>query len=68
MTRIDCRTPSYCSSRALAIDEAFYGPEDPKVAIDLNNLAMLLQDTNRLEDAELLIRQALGHRRGILRT
>jgi hypothetical protein len=25
-----------------------YGPEHPKVAIDLNNLALLLKDTNRL--------------------
>jgi tetratricopeptide (TPR) repeat protein len=31
--------------RALAIDEASYGPDHPDVAIDLNNLALLLQDT-----------------------
>ncbi|MFN6353691.1 MAG: NB-ARC domain-containing protein, partial [Cyanobacteriota bacterium] len=33
--------------RALAIDEASYGPDHPRVAIDLNNLAQLLQATNR---------------------
>jgi len=32
--------------RALAIDEQSYGAEHPSVAIDLNNLALLLQDTN----------------------
>jgi tetratricopeptide (TPR) repeat protein len=30
--------------RALAIDEAVYGPDHPDVATDLNNLALLLQD------------------------
>jgi len=34
--------------RALAIDEASYGPDHPDVAIDLNNLAQLLQATDRL--------------------
>ncbi|MGB9006559.1 MAG: DUF4062 domain-containing protein, partial [Candidatus Aminicenantales bacterium] len=34
--------------RALAIDEKSYGPDHPEVATDLNNLAQLLQDTNRL--------------------
>ena len=37
--------------RALAIDEASYGAERPDVAIRLNNLAQLLQDTNRLWEA-----------------
>ena len=31
--------------RALAIDEKSVGPEHPSVAIDLNNLAQLLQAT-----------------------
>jgi hypothetical protein len=44
--------------RALAIDEAGYGKDHPKVATDLNNLAMLLQATNRLAEAEPLM--ALG--------
>ena len=41
--------------RALAIDEQSYGPDHPKVATGLNNLAQLLQDTNRLAEAEPLI-------------
>ena len=46
--------------RALAIDEQAYGPEHPDVAIDLNNLAQLLQATNRLAEAEPLDRRALA--------
>ncbi len=45
--------------RALAIDEASFGNEHPKVAIRLNNLAQLLQATNRLVEAEPLMRRAL---------
>ena len=37
--------------RALAIDETSFGPDHPNVAIRLNNLARLLQDTNRLAEA-----------------
>jgi hypothetical protein len=33
--------------RALAITEKSFGPEHPDVAIRLNNLALLLGDTNR---------------------
>jgi len=46
--------------RALAIDEQSYGPEHPNVAIRLNNLAHLLQATNRLSEAEPLMRRALA--------
>ncbi len=46
--------------RALAIDEASYGAEHPNVAIRLNNLAQLLQATNRLGEAEPLMRRALA--------
>ncbi len=46
--------------RALAIDEANYGPKDPMVATCLNNLAELLRVTNRLRDAEPLYRRALA--------
>ena len=46
--------------RALAIDEKSYGPDHPKVAIDLNNLAFLLRQTNRLSEAEPLYRRALA--------
>ena len=43
--------------RALAIDEASYGADHPDVAIDLNNLAQLLKATNRLREAEPLMRR-----------
>ena len=46
--------------RALGIDEASYGPDHPKVAIDLNNLALLLQATNRLGEAEPLMRRMVA--------
>jgi tetratricopeptide (TPR) repeat protein len=46
--------------RALAIDENRYGPDHPNVAVYLNNLAQLLQDTNRPGDAEPLMRRALA--------
>jgi hypothetical protein len=45
--------------RALAIDEASFGPEHPNVATDLNNLAQLLQATNRLGEAEPLMRRSV---------
>src|SRR5262249_28908338 len=44
---------------ALAIDEQSYGPDHPRVGADLNNLAALLQATNRLAEAEPLYRRAL---------
>ncbi len=46
--------------RALAIDEASFGNDHPKVAIRLNNLAHLLKATNRLAEAEPLYRRALA--------
>ena len=46
--------------RALAIDEESFGPGHPNVAASLNNLAQLLQDTNRLAEAEPLMRRALA--------
>ena len=45
--------------RALEIDVATFGEQHPTVATCLNNLAMLLQDTNRIEEAEPLMRRAL---------
>ncbi len=45
--------------RALAIDEASYDADHPEVATDLNNLAQLLKATNRLSEAEALMRRAL---------
>ena len=46
--------------RALAIAEASLGKDHPTVAIRLNNLASLLQGTNRLGEAEPLMRHALA--------
>jgi tetratricopeptide (TPR) repeat protein len=46
--------------RALAIDEASYGPDHPDVATDLNNLAGVLRDTNRLPEAAVMFRRALA--------
>ena len=43
----------------MAIDERSYGPDHPAVAIDLNNLAVLLRATNRLAEAEPLWRRAV---------
>jgi len=45
--------------RALAIDGRRLGPDHPNVARDLNNLALLLQDTKRPAEAEPLFRRAL---------
>ncbi len=46
--------------RALAIGEESYGPDHPNVAESLNNLARLLEATNRLGEAEPLFRRALA--------
>jgi hypothetical protein len=58
-TVYDLSTERQLTRRALAIDEASFGPDHPRVAIDLNNLAQLLQATNRLSDAEPLSRRHL---------
>ena len=46
--------------RALAIDEASFGPDHPNVAIRLNNLAELLGAIDRLAEAEPLMRRHLA--------
>ena len=46
--------------RALAINEASYGPDHHVVARDLNNLALLLQATNRLAEAEPLMARSFA--------
>ena len=46
-------------SRALAINEQSFGEDHPNVAISLNNLALLLKETNRLAEAEPMMRRAL---------
>ena len=45
--------------RALEIDEVSFGKDHPNVAIDLNNLARLYQATNRLSEAEPLMKRHL---------
>ena len=46
--------------RALKIYERSLGPNDPQVATALINLARVLEDTNRLAEAEPLVRRALA--------
>jgi tetratricopeptide (TPR) repeat protein len=46
--------------RALAIDEAAYGPNHPQVAIWLNNLGRVLQDLGDLEGARAHFARALA--------
>ena len=43
----------------MEIDEKSFGPDHPKVAAYLNNLASLLMATNRLEEAEPLMERQL---------
>ena len=45
--------------RALEIDEVAFGEQHPTVANRLDNLAQMLQDTDRSEEAEPLMRRAL---------
>ena len=44
----------------MAIDEAHYGSDSSRVAIHLSNLAQLLMATDRLREAEPLMRVALA--------
>src|SRR5205085_380647 len=60
MNKADYHRAEPLLRRALAIDEASYGPEHPNIAIRLNNLAKLLRATNRLCEAEPLHRRALA--------
>ena len=48
------------SRGALALTEASRGKDHPDLAVRLNNLAQLLQATNRLGEAEPLMRRALA--------
>jgi hypothetical protein len=45
--------------RSLATFEQIYGPEHPNVGREINNLALLLEATNRHVEAEPLMRRAL---------
>ena len=46
--------------KALAINESTLGPEHPKTATSLNNLAQLYHDQGRYSDAEPLYKRALA--------
>jgi tetratricopeptide (TPR) repeat protein len=48
------------AERALAIDEAAYGPGHPEVATDLNNLALILRDLGDPGGARPLAERALA--------
>ena len=45
--------------RALTLDESLLGLDHTQVAVRLNNLAQLFQDTDRLGEAEILMQRAL---------
>jgi hypothetical protein len=45
--------------RALDIDQQSYGPDHPNVAIRLSSLALLLQATDRLGEADPLMRRSV---------
>src|ERR1700677_374408 len=47
------------AERALAIDEAAYGPDPPPVAADLNNLAQILQALGLTAEARPLTERAV---------
>ncbi len=49
----------HCLERALKIDEKVYGPDHPTVAIDINNLGMVLQDLGELAEARKCFERAL---------
>jgi hypothetical protein len=47
------------------IDETTHGTDHPEVAIRLNNLARVLEETGRYAEAESLLRRALAiHEKG----
>jgi hypothetical protein len=48
----------WLTQRALAIDEAAYGPDHPDVAIRLSNLALILRDLGQPEQARPLQERA----------
>ena len=52
--------PSRCCAARWRSTRGALGDDHPKVAIGLNNLALLLQATNRLAEAEPLMRRALA--------
>lgn len=57
--RFQFRAARRVFERALGIDEAAYGPDDPAVAIDLHNLAVVALDLGALADSRALLERAL---------
>ncbi len=53
------REAEHLKRRALEIDEKNCGKNHPRVATDLNNLAVLLKEMNRIVEAKSLMRRAL---------
>ncbi len=45
--------------RALAIDEKIFGPDHPKVALNVNNLGLVLPDLGGLPSARVAFERAL---------
>ena len=60
-TKAQYETAEPLMRRTLEIDEQSFGPNHPNVAIRLNNLAQLLKATNRLKEAESLMRKGAGN-------
>ena len=54
------KTRTAHTKRAVAIDETSVGKDHPTVATRLNKLAQLLKATNRLSEAEPLLRRSLA--------
>ena len=52
--------PSDILISLIAMEELLFGKEHPNVSRNLNNLAQLLQATNRLSEAETLMRRGLA--------
>jgi tetratricopeptide (TPR) repeat protein len=59
-TRAEFAEAKAVLERALAIDEAAFGPEHPKVAIRVNNLGRVLQDLGDLDGARAYCERALA--------
>ena len=58
--RADFKEAKVLYTRALHLAEQVYGPDDPKVAINLNNLGNVLQDLGDLQDAKKNLERALA--------
>jgi hypothetical protein len=59
LTRADYVAAEPLIRWALEITEASYGPEHPAVTVHLDNLAMLLKNTNRFDEASSVYRRIM---------